>query len=113
VLRMKNKQRASVLAFALVLAVVVASLLATATFGSGSGSASEPDAGLAARSDALNKHYGLGRYASPTLGEALNARYGNEWTRLSTAQFVSIVERHGSEATTRPLKRVLADSRNR
>jgi hypothetical protein len=108
---MKNKQRAIALAF--VLAVVVASLLATAAFGSGSGSAGEPNAGLAARSDALNKHYRLGQYASPTLGEALNARYGNEWTKLSTAQFVSIVERYGSEATTLPLKRLLADSRNR
>ena len=111
-LRMKNKQRAIALAFALALAVAVASLLATAALGSGGGKV-KPDAGLAARSDALNKHYRLGRYASPTLGEALNARYGNEWTRLSTAQFVSIVERYGSEATSLPLTRLLADSRGR
>jgi hypothetical protein len=111
--RIKNKQRAIALAFALVVTVAVASLFATSTFGSGGATPGQPDAGLIARSNALNEQYHLGRYASPTLSEALNARYGNQWTRLSTAQFKSIVQRYGSDATTLPLQQLTAGGRGR
>jgi hypothetical protein len=65
-------------------------------------------AALMARSEALDQQYGLGRYAVSSRDEALNARYGNAWTRLSPAEFKTIVDLFGAEATTMPLEQLQA-----
>jgi hypothetical protein len=57
-----------------------------------------------ARAQALNRKYHLGAYASAgqgsqALGEALNARYGNAWTRMSSTKFTTLVKTFGNDIT--------------
>jgi hypothetical protein len=63
---------------------------------------------LLVRSEALNRQYHLGVYAdnsasaqraSRLRGEALNARYGNAWTRLSPQQFRTVIALFGPGVT--------------
>ena len=65
--------------------------------------AQETKANLA-RAEYLNQKYHLGAYAASgqtfqALGEALNARYGNAWTRMSSTKFSTLVKTFGNDIT--------------
>ena len=61
------------------------------------------------RGDALNRRYHLGAYATSGIagagqafqaqGQALNARYGNAWTRMSSSEFGTLVRTFGNDIT--------------
>jgi hypothetical protein len=57
------------------------------------------------RGEALNKLYGLDQSARPSRADAIRAaaldrRYGNAWTRVSPAEFRSLVSVFGTQVTT-------------
>jgi hypothetical protein len=58
-----------------------------------------------ARAEALNRRYHLGAYATSGVspfraqGEALNARYGNAWTKMPAQKFKTLVTTFGNDVT--------------
>jgi hypothetical protein len=60
---------------------------------------------------ATSKPAGMSQQAYAALtarSEALNKRYGNDWTRLSPGEFKVLVELFGAEVTTVPLQELRA-----
>lgn len=60
---------------------------------------------LMIRGEALNQLYGLSRAAVPSRADmiraaALDRRYGNVWTRVSPAEFRTLVSAFGADVTT-------------
>jgi hypothetical protein len=69
------------------------------------GTSNAPLVSQAAEEAQMNERYHLGTYmsdasiAAELRGEAMNAKYGNAWTKMPTAQYVALVRVFGNNIT--------------